>query len=89
MKRTYEYLKDSTFLKEVDNLKLKEQFVKITVLDWLENPIQDVEGIVTGGSINVNGTSSMRRTCNITFFINEDEYVRLTNLENLILNVCR
>ena len=84
MKRTYEYLKDSTFLKEVDNLKLKEQFVKITVLDWLENPIQDVEGIVTGGSINVNGTSSMRRTCNITFFINEDEYVRLTNLENLI-----
>ena len=51
MKKRYEYLKDADFLKELDFSHLKEQYAKITVLDWLENPIQDIQGIVTGGSI--------------------------------------
>ena len=38
----YIYLNDSDFLQEIDELPIKEQFVKITILDWNENPIQDI-----------------------------------------------
>lgn len=50
----YAYLQDSDFLKEMDLLHLPEQYVKITILDWQENPIQDIQGIVTGGNINLD-----------------------------------
>jgi len=50
----YPYLQDSDFLKEMDSLHLTEQYAKITILDWQENPIQDIEGIVTGGNINLD-----------------------------------
>ena len=50
----YAYLQDSDFLKEMDLLHLSEQYVKITILDWQENPIQDIQGIVTGGNINLD-----------------------------------
>ena len=40
MKVRYDYLKDSQFLAEFDKEHLKEQFAKITVLDWFENPIK-------------------------------------------------
>ena len=42
----YIYLNDSDFLQEIDELPIKEQFVKITILDWNENPIQDIQGKV-------------------------------------------
>ena len=84
MKKRYEYLKDADFLKELDFSHLKEQYAKITVLDWLENPIQDIQGIVTGGSINIDGNSSIRRTCTLSVYVHEDGYVGVTNIDNLI-----
>ena len=51
----YIYLNDSDFLQEIDELPIKEQFVKITILDWNENPIQDIQGKVISGNINING----------------------------------
>ena len=33
------YLKDDAFLKQIDELKYKEQYAKITLLDWKENTI--------------------------------------------------
>ena len=84
MKKRYEYLKDADFLKELDFSHLKEQYAKITVLDWLENPIQDIQGIVTGGSINIDGNSSIRRTCTLSVYVHEDSYVGVTNIDNLI-----
>lgn len=65
----YEYLTDSTFLKYFDLQRLKQQFVKITVLDWAENPIKDIEGVVTDGSINFDGNSAIRRTASLSTFI--------------------
>ena len=50
----FPYLQDSDFLKEMDLLHLSEQYAKITILDWKENPIQDIQGIVTGGNINLD-----------------------------------
>ena len=71
---TYEYLKDTAFLKEFDKIKLKQQIVKIIVLDFKENPIQQIQGRVTGGSITLDGNSSMRRTCNLSLVLNDEDF---------------
>ena len=84
MRENYEYLRDSDFLEFFDKEHLKEQYAKITILDWLENPIQDIQGIVTGGTITIDGNSSIRRTCNLSVFVNEDDYSRVLNVDNLI-----
>ena len=72
-KYQYPYLTDAKFLSDFTELQLKEQFVRITVLDWLERPIKNIEGQVTSGSLNLDGKSNVRRTCNISFIAKEDE----------------
>lgn len=84
MKYKYDYLNDATFLDIIDKQKIKEQYAKIIILDWKENPLQEIQGIVTGGNINLDGKSSMRRTCNLTFFIDKEENAEVTNVDNLI-----
>lgn len=84
MRENYEYLRDSDFLKFFDTQHLKEQYAKITVLDWLENPIQDIQGIITGGTITIDGNSAIRRTCNLSVFVNEEDYSKVLNVDNLI-----
>ena len=84
MRRDYKYLKDDTFLLEIDNSHLLEQFVKITILDWLERPIQEIQGIVTGGSLNLAGNSSLRRTCNLSVYVEDNaNYLNVLNIDNL------
>ena len=83
MRRDYKYLKDDTFLAEINNNHIQEQFVKITALDWNERPIKEVQGIVTGGSLNLNGSSAMRRTCNLSVSIQEAENVKITDINNI------
>ena len=83
MKFNYKYLQDSAFLAEIDNLQVKTQFVKITLLDWLENPIQEIQGLITGGSGNLDGNSAMRRSANLTVQIPNEELANITNVNNL------
>ena len=83
MKKIYEYSNDIKFLNVMDNEHLKEQFVKITILDWLERPIQEVQGIVTGGNLNLDGNSNVRRTVNLSCYIDKEENANITNLDNL------
>lgn len=83
MSKHYPYLQDSSFLKSFDKLKVKEQYVKITILDFLEKPIRAIEGRVLGGSINIDGNSSIRRTCNLSIIASEHEN-DLTNVDNLL-----
>ena len=83
MSKHYPYLQDSSFLKSFDKLKVKEQYVKITILDFLEKPIQAIEGRILGGSINIDGNSSIRRTCNLSIIASEHEN-DLTNIDNLL-----
>lgn len=83
MIKNYKYLKDAAFLKEMDAQHLQEQYVKITLLDWKENPIQEIQGISTGGSISLNGNSSVRRTCNLSVFAKSEEFSNVTNVDNL------
>lgn len=83
MNKKYSYLYDSDFLKQVDLQKNKEQLAKITVLDWAENPIQDITGIVTGGSLNIDGSSTVRRTCNLNIYIKDTEN-NITNINHFL-----
>ena len=78
------YLKDSDFLKRLDLENLKKYYVKIVVLDMDELPIKEIEGRISSGSINIDGSSSMRRTCNLTFVIEESEENNLMNIDNLL-----
>lgn len=83
MKKIYEYSSDKNFLELIDNEHLKEQYVKIIVLDWLERPIQEVQGIVTGGNLNLDGNSNVRRTINLSCYIDKEENANITNIDNL------
>ena len=79
----YEYLKNSAFLKKMDEMPLKEQFVKIIILDFLENPITEIQGKVTSGSINLNGSSAVRRTANLSM-VADDANNDITSVNNLL-----
>ena len=83
MKKVYEYSNDKDFLELVNNEHLKEQYVKITILNWLENPIQEIQGIITGGNLNLDGNSNVRRTVNLSCYIDNEENAKVTNIENL------
>ena len=78
----YPYLKDNLFLKEVDEMQNKEQVVRITVLDLQEKPIQSIEGRVTGGNLNINASSAIRRTGSLSLVADEDKN-DLTNINSL------
>ena len=78
------YLKDSSFLKALDNEVNKFYWVRIEVLNMDELPINSIEGRVqNGSSITIDGNSSVRRTCNINF-IAEDTKNDLNDVENLL-----
>lgn len=64
---TYNY--DQDFLCELDKQKIREVYARIIALDFDENPIETIEGKVTGGTINIDGTSAVRRTCSLTLVV--------------------
>lgn len=64
-------LLDKEFLKKLDLDKKKTIFARITALNLDENPIDRIEGKVTGGSINIDGSSSVRRTINLSMIAHE------------------
>lgn len=84
MKRNYIYLNDSDFLEKINSDRQQTQYVKITLLDWEENPIEEIQGLTTGGSINLNGDSAVRRTCNLSMYVYKENYMRITDPNNMI-----
>ena len=59
-------LLDKDFLLKLDQQKEKENFARIISLDFDENPLEQIEGRVTGGSVNIDGTSAVRRSCSLS-----------------------
>lgn len=70
---TYDFLKDQYFLKQLDELRLKEQFVRLTVLSWTEEAVSEIQGKAISGSLPLDGTSSVRRTASFTMFAEQKE----------------
>lgn len=84
MVHNFPYLKDSAFLKQFDEIKIKQQFVKIIVLSFNEEkPIAEIQGKTTGGSLSLSGDSAMRRTGNISL-IADDYENNLTDTKYLL-----
>jgi hypothetical protein len=57
---------DINFLTELLESQEREIYARITSLTQNEMPIEYIEGRVTGGSINIDGASALRRTCNLS-----------------------
>ena len=64
-------LYDKDFLLKLDKSKDKTIYARVTALTFKEAPIENIEGRVTGGSINLDGASSLRRTCSLTMVAND------------------
>lgn len=77
------YLRDKNFLKKIDSMRLREQFIKVIILNWKENPIEEIQGKTQSGTLNINGSSSIRRTCNLNVLIDSNTY-KITNIKNLL-----
>ena len=83
MEKQYIYSTDNEFLQLINRQRIQDQYIKITLLDWNENPISEIQGLVTGGSESINGNSAVRRTCNLSMFVKDDMY-SITDINNLI-----
>lgn len=83
MKIFYSYLNDDTFLKELAKEHVKTYFVKITVLDWDEQPVSLIEGRVISANLNIDGQSSLRRTASLSIAI-DDMMNEITNANNIL-----
>lgn len=78
-----EYLKDVEFLKRLDEMRIREHYVKLQIFNFQEKPLREIQGIATAGNITVNGSSAVRRTINLTMLSLESEN-DLSNIDNII-----
>ena len=58
------------FLLELEKNRNREVYARIILLDVNELPIEEIEGKVVSGSINIDGTSVVRRTCSLQLVSN-------------------
>ena len=59
-------LLDTEFLNQLHKERERDIYARITLLTFDERPIEYIEGKVTGGSINLDGASAVRRSCSLT-----------------------
>lgn len=83
MKARYPYSNDSAFLAKIDNQRFRKQYIKLILLDWNENPIDEIQGYSTSGTLSINGDSACRQTCNVSMYVPNEEY-KITDINNLI-----
>ena len=63
-----------SFLTKLYTQKNLIKHAKVVALTWDELPLETIEGRFTQGSINFDGASAVRRTCNITLVANNFNY---------------
>ena len=68
-----DFLYDINFLRELDYHREKDSYARITLLTIDDYPKEYIEGTITGGSVNIDGASSIRRSCSLNLLVtNED-----------------
>ena len=80
----YKYLQDTNFLTSLTLQHHKEQYARLKVFNKHKQPIEYIEGMITGGSINIDGAAAIRRTCSLNISTNintpiTDSYWALTH----------
>ena len=74
-----EYLFDKEFLKQLDYHREKETYIRITSLTNDEYPREQIEGRATGGSINIDGVSAVRRSCSLNMIALVEDVILTDN----------
>ena len=80
MIKQYPYLNDTDsvrkelFFIDMDRIINKKGRIKITLLDWEEEPIRDIEGEISSGSISFSGDSAVQRSGSISCSVNAFDY---------------
>ena len=46
--------------------KMRTLYARIISLNFDEQPLEQIEGRVTSGSVNIDGNSAVRRTCSLS-----------------------
>lgn len=64
-------LLDEEFLVALSEQRYRDIYARVIALDVNELPIEQLEGRVTGGNINIDGDSAIRRTCSLTMVVDE------------------
>ena len=84
--KRYEYLEDSyhetanetlsrqAFLSKIDSFVSQKKYVRITLLNWEEEPLKEIQGEITTGSIALDGSSAVRRTLSLSTAVNATDY---------------
>lgn len=86
MRKKYPYLEEAyipnlnieqqkrTFLAKIDDFINQRQYVNITLLDWNENPIKEIDGVIASGTLTKDGNSSVRRSCSLSCSVSGESY---------------
>ena len=98
MRRSYPYLNDSyvvdenerlekrEFLSKLDGLVNQKRYARLTLLNWKEEPLKEIEGDVSGGTINLDGSSPVRRTANLNVAVSAGTYNIEDSQEDFAIN---
>ena len=66
--------KKANFFRKVDSMLVQKQYVKITLLSWDEEPLKEIQGELTSGTLTKDGSSSVRRTCSFSASVSGGDY---------------
>jgi hypothetical protein len=64
-------LLDLDFIDKLHHARMRRTHARIISLNELEEPLENIEGIITAGTVNVDGSSAVRRTCSLTMVCEE------------------
>ena len=85
-RKTYPYLQNNyyentniaqdkrSFLAKIDKFVNQKQYVKITLLNWKEEPLKEIQGEISSGAITKDGASAIRRTATLSLSVNNGDY---------------
>ena len=74
---------DNILLEKLVNEKIQTTYAKIITYSFDEKPLSSIEGRVSGGSIQANGASAVRRTLSLSM-VAKPEIANIENLDNEI-----
>ena len=80
LNKNYPYLNDTEFINELAHQKITSTFAKITLLNWQEEPLEEIQGKVLSGNFSFDGSSSLRRTGNLSIALSDELDSRKNNL---------
>lgn len=79
----YEYLNDLDFLVALDKSNIRTHYAKIILLTYDEQPVCEIQGNVTAGNLNIDGSSAVRRTISLTLLADKENQ-NIADIDNQI-----